>query len=125
MCAHKALDYFQTSVINIGSASLGAVCYELKERNASDVSNLLLSSDAANTTTITSKPHWTCREFPVSLLVELMLISNINKLVIQTDKYAPQIILVQYSLTGKNNDFQTLATIFDMHKVKNNCIVVV
>lgn len=83
---------------------MGSACFEIKQKQAKDVSDLLLTD---------GKSTWTClaEELPTILLVDLFVASNVRKIVLQSDEHVPQQIQISYSMTGKKNSFRMLKVI--------------
>jgi hypothetical protein len=120
----KLWDYFQANIINVANPAFGSLCFELTQsdeqqqqqqvetssRKVQDITHLVLSSDK-------KKRPYVCSadKIPVTLLIELFLVCSIRKIVIQSDQFVPQRLVIQVSETGYSKSFRTV-------KELNNCM---
>eukprot|EP01080_Neovahlkampfia_damariscottae_P006325 gene6325-10332_t len=92
----QILRFFGRDIINIGNSNVGTICYEKKDKQIKNITNLLLKNETSNL--------WCCnnKEIPVEIFIELPVRSKITKIVLFSQKHSPQEILIEFSKDDVN-----------------------
>ncbi|KAL9653083.1 hypothetical protein ABK040_006302 [Willaertia magna] len=117
----KAIDFLQKNVVLVSSPKIGSNLFEIPLNNKNNVKNLSEVLYRREAKAI----HWKEDELPTTLILELFLICNVRKIVLDFDlKALPSSIELLYSVDEKKLNFKRLKILRDNELKRTNPFVI-